>query len=568
MKPPRTSHPYLLRLLCGAVATTLPTSALHAVKEPFHEGLGSHRMEVTTDSAEARRYFDQGMAFLHGYNHGAAIRAFQAATELDPEFAMAHWGIALACGPHINFPLVPPDAAALAWKELELARMHAPQSTPIEQRLIAALGARYANPQPEDRAPLDRAYADAMRQVWLDHKWSDDAGVLFAEAMMNLRPWDQWTSEGQEQPGTAEIIATLDAVIRINPMHPLANHLYIHAMEASLHPERADAAADRLRDLQPGLAHNVHMPSHIDVRRGRWQQAVDANLKAVEADRRYRSVAGEPQGFLNVYTAHNRHMLAYAAMMTGQSRLATQHIRAMVQELPEPFLKEFAPMVEGFVAMPLEVMVRFGQWDAILAEPDDYPAYMPFTRAMHAAACAIASAAKGDPAAARKHQADFVERAKLVAAEATFGNNPAQAVLGVAMQMVEGEILIREGSLDQGFTALRAAVKAEDALRYDEPPGWLIPVRHALGASLVKAGRFAEAETVYREDLARLPENGWSLFGLAQSLRAQGKEEATSIEERFRKVWSKADIEIPSSCMCQQVADAGTREPAAASQLR
>jgi tetratricopeptide (TPR) repeat protein len=508
-------------------------------------------MEITTDSPKAQRYFNQGIAFLHGYNHAAAIRSFNAAVKLDPECAMAHWAIALASGPHINFPLVPPPAAELAWKELELARKHAATATPVERKLIEALGARYANPQPEDRSPLDVAYAEAMRKVWQEFPDNADVGTFFAEAMMNLRPWDQWTPEGKEQPGTAEILATLDAVLRINVNHPLANHLYIHAVEASRHPERADAAADRLRNLQPGIAHNVHMPSHIDVRRGRWQAAIEANLKAVDADRRYRKLAGAPKGFLNMYAAHNRHMLAYAAMMTGQSQLALKHIRAMVKELPAEFLKEFASGVEGFAVQPMEVMIRFGKWDAILAEPDNYPDYMPFCRALHFAARAIAQAAKNEPAAARKEQTVFLERAKRVAKDATFGNNPVEAILGVAASMVEGEILIREGKWDEGLAALRTAVKAEDALKYDEPPGWLVPVRHALGASLMKAGRFAEAEQVYRDDLARLPENGWSLFGLAQSLRAQSKDDAAAVEARFQKVWARADTKIPSSCMCQ-----------------
>jgi tetratricopeptide (TPR) repeat protein len=383
---------FKLRLLSFAAGAALAFTVCSAfgAPEPFYKGLGEHKMVITTDSPKAQKYFNQGMAFLHGYNHAAAIRSFQEAVKLDPECAMAHWGISLASGPHINFPLVPPPAAELAWKELELARKHAAGATALEQKLITALGTRYANPQPADRSPLDRAYADAMRKVWQEHQDNADVGAFFAEAMMNLRPWDQWTPEGEEQPGTAEILATLDAVIILNPKHPLANHLYIHAVEASRHPERADAAADRLRNLQPGVAHNVHMPSHIDVRRGRWQAAIEANLKAVEADRRYRKLAGPTNGFLNVYTSHNRHMLAYAAMMTGQKKLALQHIRAMVKELPAAFLKEFASGAEGFAVQPMEVMVRFGMWDEILAEPDNYADYMPFCRALHYAMRAIA----------------------------------------------------------------------------------------------------------------------------------------------------------------------------------
>lgn len=522
--------------------------------EPFYDGTGEYKMRVTTASPKAQRYFDQGLAFLHAFNHGAAIRSFREAAKQDPACAMAHWGISYAHGPHINFPMVPPDAAKIAWEELQLAKQHAAKATPFEQSLITALESRYANPQPEDRSPLDQAYADAMREVWKGYPDNADAGVFFAEAMMNLRPWDQWTLDGQEQPGTAEIIATLDRVIEINPKHPLANHLYIHAVEASPEPGRADAAAERLRTLQPGVAHNVHMPTHIDVRRGRWQKAIESNAKAVEADLAYRKVAGPPKGLLNMYVAHNRHMLTFAAMMTGQSDLAMEHIRAMVRDLPADFIKEFAGVVEGYAAMPMEVMVRFGRWDDILAEPEKYEDHMPLSRAIHSSARAIAYAAKGDTAAARKEQAIFLKRAELVSKEAYFGNNPAHAILAVATPMVEGEILVREGKLEEGFAALRAAIKAEDVLRYDEPPGWLVPVRHALGASLMQAGRFAEAEQVYREDLKRLPENGWSLRGLAQSLRAQSREsEADEVEARFRKVWAKADMEIPSSCMCQKL---------------
>jgi tetratricopeptide (TPR) repeat protein len=544
------------RATLAAATLLLSLSPARSAPEPFYPGLGSHTMTVTTASPKARRYFNQGVAFLHGFNHPAAIRSFRAAAALDPNCAMAHWGIALASGPHINFPMVPSEAAALAWQELGKARQHASKASPVEKRLIEALGARYADPQPENRAPLDQAYADAMRTVWRDFPDNADVGALFAEAMMNLRPWDQWTPEGEEQPGTAEIIATLDAVLKLNPGHPLANHLYIHAVEASPHPERADAAADRLRTLQPGLAHNVHMPSHIDVRRGRWQQAVDSNLKAIAADQAYRKLAGPPKGFHNLYPAHNRHMLAYAAMMTGQSKLALDQIRRMVKELPADFLEDFALAFEGIAAMPMEVMIRFGQWDAILAEPETYADHMPMSRALHSAARAIAWAAKGDTAEARKDQALFTERRSRVPKEAFFGNSTADSVLAVAAHMVEGEILFREGRIDDGLAALREAVQAEDALRYDEPPGWIVPVRHALGASLMAVNRFAEAEQVYRDDLARLPENGWSLRGLAQSLEAQGKPEAAEVEARFRKVWARADIEIPSSCLCQRLTSA------------
>jgi len=545
----------ITKLLHSGIWLALTAAGFHvcAANEPLYDGLGSYSRKITTDSPEAQRYFDQGLGFLHGFNHRAAIRAFQQAAKLDPKCATAHWGVALACGPHINFTAVPPPAAELAWKEISLALENAANASPVERALIDALAKRYANPQPEDRSGLDRAYADAMREVWKKYPKDPDVGALFAEAMMDLRPWDQWTPEGKPEPGTDEILATLDAVLKLNPNHPLANHLYIHAVEASPHPERANAAAERLRNLQPGLAHNVHMPSHIDIRTGRWLDAVDTNIKAVAADQNYQKVFGPPKGFLNVYVAHNRHMLAYAAMMTGQRDLAMKHIRAMVAGLPADFLKENAVQAEGFVAMPLEVMVRFGLWDEILAEPEHYTDEMWFTRACHHAARAIAYAAKGDTASARRAQSVFIERAKLVSKEASLGNNSCQAILGVVTPMVEGEILVAEGKIDNGIEQLRAAVEKEDALKYDEPPGWLIPVRHSLGAVLMKQQRFAEAEQVYREDLARLPENGWSLLGLAESLRKQKKnaDEVAQTQAKFEKVWAKADLTITTSCLCQ-----------------
>ena len=527
---------------------TLSGSNLNAAKEPLYDGLGSYSRKITTVSAEAQRYFDQGLGFLQGFNHRAAIRAFQQAAELDPQCVMAHWGAALACGPHINSMAVPPPAAELAWKEVGLAQKNVGNASPVEKALIEALAKRYANPSPQDRA-----YADAMREVWKKFPRDPDVGALFAEAMMDLRPWDQWTPDGKAQPGTNEIIATLDAVLKINPNHPLANHLYIHAMEASPNPERAIAAADRLRDLQPGLAHNVHMPSHIDIRTGQWLKAVDTNAKAVEADQRYQTIFGPPGGFLNVYIAHNRHMLAYAAMMTGQRELAMKHIRAMVAEIPADFLNENALQTEANVAMPLEVMVRFGLWDEILAEPEKYSEKMWFTRAFHHAARAIAYAAKGDTVNARKAQSIFVGRAKLVPKEDFVSNNSCEALLAVAVPMVEGEILIAEGKIDTGIEQLRAAIQQEDALKYDEPPGWLIPVRHSLGAVLMKQQRFGEAEQVYRDDLARLPENGWSLLGLAESLRKQNKsgDEVAQTQAKFKKIWAKADLTITTSCLCQ-----------------
>src|SRR6201993_1467443 len=436
------------RVIMGAVLAVVFCASSNA-SEPIYDGLGTYSRKITTKDAKAQRYFDQGLALLHGFNHAGAIRSFQQAARLDPQCAMAHWGVALAAGPHINYALLPPPMAELAWKELTLAKQYASNASEVDQALIDALSKRYAYPQPDDRGPLDKAYADAMREVWKKFPKDVDVGALFAEAMMDLRPWNQWTIEGQPNPGTEEIIATLDAVLKLNPRHPFANHLYIHAVEASPHPERADAAANRLRELQPGLAHNVHMPSHIDIRRGRWHEAIAQNAKAVEADKRYRKATGNRAlGLLPLYAAHNQHMLAYAAIMTGQNKLTMRYVREMMKDLPAEFVKENAALDESVGAVPMEVMLRFGKWDDILAEPANYPDYMPFARAFHHGARAIAFAARGDTENARNEQAIFRKLIQRVPKETAVSNNTAESIIALANRMIEGEILIAEGKLD------------------------------------------------------------------------------------------------------------------------
>lgn len=527
-----------------------PPAGPAATPVPLFEGTGAHVRPVTTASPEAQRYFDQGLNFLYAFNHDEAIRSFRSAAEIDPACAMAWWGIAIANGPHINYPTMDETRSRDAFEALERARRHEAAAPPADRALIAALGRRYASPPPADRKPLDAAYADVMREVHQAHPGDADAGALFAEALMDLRPWDLWTSDGAPQPGTEEILATLEGVLARAPAHPLANHLYIHAVEASPHPERADAAADRLRDLAPGLGHLVHMPSHIDVLRGRWEAAILANAKAEEADRKYRARSPR-QDFYRVYMAHNHHMLAYAAMMVGRSADALRAIRTMVEEMPEEWVRESAAFADGFVGAPFEVLMRFGRWEEILAEPEP-PAHLPIARALRLYARGVARAARNEAAGARAEQTAFRAAAAALPDGAFFGNNAARDLLGVAEHFLEGEILAREGKTDAAIAALREAVRREEALRYNEPPDWIQPVRHALGAVLLKAGRSAEAETVYRDDLKWRPENGWSLYGLARSLRLQKKAaEAGAVETRFKTAWSGADVPLSSSCFCQ-----------------
>jgi tetratricopeptide (TPR) repeat protein len=543
----------IVPVACLAVLSVFLSPAAEsaaAAEPPRFEGLGPHTRKVATASPEAQRYFDQGLAFLYAFNHDEAIRSFRRAAELDPSCAMAWWGIAVANGPHINNPAVPPDREKAAFEAAGRARKAAEGAGAADRPLIEAVGARHADTAPEDRRALDEAYAAAMRKAWQAHPGDADVGALFAEAMMDLRPWDLWTPDGKPQPGTPEIVATLESVLAKSPNHPLALHLYIHAVEMSLEPGKADAAAERLRDLAPGLGHLVHMPSHIDVRRGRWEQAIASNAKAIEADRTYRARSPR-QGFYGLYMAHNHHMLAYAAMMTGRSAEALRVIDEMVASVPEGFAKEYAAVADGFMAMPLEVRMRFGRWEEILAAPEQ-PDHFPIARALRRYARGVALAALGRTDEARAEQREFRARKAKVPAEAFFGNNAASDLLAVAESLLEGEILYREGKVEPGLAELRRAVEAEDRLRYDEPPDWIQPVRHALGAALVREGRHREAEEVYREDLRRLPGNGWSLYGLARALRAQGKTaEAAEVESRFAAAWAKADVTITSSCLCQ-----------------
>jgi tetratricopeptide (TPR) repeat protein len=501
-----------------------PVAAAEPERTRRFDGLGTHGRVISTSSPDSQTHFNEGLAFLYAFNHDEAIRSFRRAALFEPR-------------------------ARMAWEALEQAQKLSTSATPVERELIAALSKRYANPQPEDRRPLDEAYAEAMRKVWESHPDDADIGALYAEALMDLQPWNQWSPEGIANDGTDEVLKTLDRVLALNPKHPLALHLYIHAVETSPSPEKAVEAADRLRDLQSGLGHMVHMPSHIDVRLGKWQRAIEANEKAIVADTAYRA-AHPDQDFYRIYMAHNHHMLAFAAMMQGQRQRSTHAIRVMLAEMPPDWVRNNAPFVDAFHAMPYELALRFGQWDELLAEPEP-PEHFPVTRAVRLYARGVAYAAKDQVDAARTEQRQFRAIKSALPAETMFTLNTAADILNIADRMLEGEILYREGRVGEALSALREAVRREDALRYIEPPDWIQPVRHALGATLMDARRFAEAEAVYRDDLKKYPENGWSLFGLAESLRAQGKSsEADVVELRFKSAWQRADVKLTSSCYC------------------
>ena len=513
--------------------------------------LGAHHLTVTTKSAEAQRAFDRGLTLAYSFAHFAAEEEFRRATKADPNLAMAYWGIALVNGPHINFPMVPPDHAAKAWEALTKAQQLSSGASELEQGFITALAKRYANPQPEDRSGLDRAYAEAMRELWKGNRASADVGALFAEALMDLRPWDLWTADGTPQPGTLEIVDALERSLEINPKHPGANHYYIHTMEASPNAEKAIPCAHRLGKLVPEAGHMVHMPAHIYARVGDWDSAAQSNLDAMQADAKYRAKYPRPE-FYAMYMAHNQHFFSWAAMMQGRSAEAINHARIMGQAVPEEFIRDFGPVVDGYLAFVPETLMRFGKWDEILTEPKP-PGDLPLSQALWRYTRVAALAGLGKIDGARSEQKLFEEAAAKVPVEWTFGNNKATNLLAIARHTLEGEIAAKEERFDDAIGHLAEGVKIEDSLRYDEPPDWMQPVRHTLGAVLLKAGRAADAEKIYREDLNRYPENAWSLFGLQAAQLAAGKvADANATHRRFEKAWAKADFKMSASCMCMK----------------
>lgn len=532
-----------------AVFGTLSASASPAKGVPLYAGLGHHHRHITTSSPLAQKYFDQGLAFMNGFNHAEAIRSFTYAAKLDPKCAMAYWGIAVAYGPNINYPFVDPVHAKGAWDALTKARSLENHATRVERALIGALSKRYANPQPTDRSPLDKAYADAMRQVWHKFPRDTDVGVLFAESLMDLRPWDLWSLDGKPRDITPEIERTLEKVIRLDPYQPQALHLYVHTMEASPTPEKALFAANRLRSLQPGLGHMVHMPSHIDIRLGHWIQAETANVKAIAVDAAYRRKQPN-QDFYRAYMTHNYHMLAFAAMMRGEGERAIQTMDKGIAIIPADWAKANAPFVDLYMSMPLEVRKRFGRWQQVLDAPD-FPDYFPCARALRHADRGIAYAALGKVDEAKQEQALYEGAVKAIPAGTMLGNNQAGTIFTVERHLLAGEVLLADKKMDGALAELRQAVQAEDQVSYDEPPDWIQPTRHTLGAALIEAGKYAEAADVYRKDLKNHPNNGWALYGLAQACRGLGKDtEAGRYNAAFARAWRNADLKIDSSCLC------------------
>lgn len=517
--------------------------------EGLYSELGDHTRPVTTQSARAQALCDKGLVLLCAFNHDEAIRAFTQATEADPRCVAAWWGIALAHGPHINQAGMTPEASEQAYAALQQALLHREGGSEVERALVDALSKRYAWPVPSDRSALDASYADAMRDVWRRFRADADVGAWCAEALMDLHPWDLWTLHGEARPWTSEIVGVLERVLALDPRHPLGNHLYVHALEASPEPARAKRAADTLRTLVPGASHLVHMPAHIDARIGDYAAASRANEAAIAVDAKYARLTGKA-GFYRVYMAHNLHFLAFASMMEGRRSEALKAARAVAGGFTPEFLERLGPFIDGFLPITLEVQVRFGDWEDILAEPR-FPDLFGVSNAVRHYARGVAFTALNRLDEAR---GELDELGALCAAmdERPIGNNLARIVLQIPRLVLRGELAFREGRRAEGIASLREAVTIEDGLLYDEPPDWIMPVRHTLGAALIATGDFEAAEAVFREDLKRWPENGWSLQGLLRCAEARGDDAAVSgLRQRFTAAWSRADVQLSTSCFCQ-----------------
>jgi tetratricopeptide (TPR) repeat protein len=525
-------------------AAAPPTAEAHRPR--LLSGTGSHRHPIATKSPEAQRFFDQGLVLTYGFNHFGAIDAFQEAARLDPECAMCFWGIAYAYGPNINAPMGPEGASA-AWAALQEARSRLPHASPVEREYIEALTARYApDPQPASRAALDAAYAEAMRGLHRRHPEDLDAATLFAEAVMDQHPWDYWTEEGAPREGTLEAGATLEAVLERDPWHPGANHFLIHMFE-EFEPERAEAAADRLVSIAPVAGHLVHMPAHIYWRVGRYQDAWRVNDLAVASDVAYLAWCRPIPFYAALYYNHNVHFQWAAASAEGQSDVAISAARRLATGVPPDQIANIAPL-EDFLTVPVLTLVRFGRWDAVLAEPRPAPELRYATAFWHYAR-AIALSRLGRAADAEAEQAAFAAIADDPAWDQTvWVEGPLARRFEVARHHLAGELAAARRDSAAAIAELEAAVQAQDRLNYTEPPAFYFPTRQALGAALLDAKRPAEAEAVYRKDLAQYPKNGWSLFGLSQALRAQKKAGETRwAEQGFTRAWARADVKLSAS---------------------
>ena len=532
---------------------------------PRLDGLGNLHHPITTKSPDVQRFFDQGLVLAYGFNHAEAARSFREAARLDPDCAMCYWGIALVQGPNINAVM---DAETLSEVNaaVKTALQLAPKTTPIEQAYIQALATRYPENAVDDRKPYDQAYANAMRRVSQAYPDDPDAATLFAESLMDTSPWDYWTKDGQPKGNTQEILTVLESVIRRHPDHPGANHFYIHAVEAAK-PELGVQAADRLGSLVPNAGHLVHMPSHIYIRIGRYEDAVRVNEEAIRADNRYITQCRQQNFYSLAYGSHNHHFLWAAASFEGRSQEAMKAARATASKVTEESMHgPSCGSMQQFSLVPLFTEARFGWWDQILKEPkpaDDLP--YPLAVWHYARGLAFTGKQQFDAAEQELEEVKTISKDPKLQSVKIFDVNSSAALVEIASRVLEGELAAQKRDFRTALSLLEEAERREEDLLYSEPPDWYYPVRHSLGAVFLAAGNPAQAERVYREDLKRYPENGWSLFGLAQALSAQGKSaEARGGSRTVREVLAarrRHPLFVPfPGCPCRGARLSWTRE--------
>ncbi len=551
--PQRTEElPKRNKASIGALKCTVAKFLLEPVDTtrqiaPLFENLGNYSFPISTDHTRAQAFFDQGMRLTFAFNHAEAHRSFMEAARLDPGNAMAYWGQAYALGPNINDPLPLQERKEAAWEALQKANKNLKGSSSLEQALIRALNARYSDDWEADIEELNASYLRAMRKVKQDFPDNADVQTLYAAAAMNTMPWNYWDLEGNPSPETPETKEALEKAIALNPKHPGAHHYYIHMVELPK-PDLGVPSAEVLEDLMPAAGHMVHMPSHIYIRVGRYKDAVEVNYKAIEADEDYISQCFAQGMYPLAYYPHNVHFLWSAASLIGESNTAITAAKKTAEKVPQGEMSELT-FLQDFAATPLLAYVRFGKWNDILTYPAPAPEIRHLNLMRHYAR-GLAFIRKGNPAEAReeleaiKAILDDPETADLVAT----AHNSSDRIARVAYEVVAGELAHLEGDADRAVEHLQKAVAAEDALTYTEPSAWHVPPRQNLGAVLMDLERYREAEAVYREDLEKLRQNGWSLLGLQQSLRAQGKQEAAeSIRKEFEEIWQYADIDIERS---------------------
>ena len=533
-------------LLCGAAVAQHGGASDHTKPATLMTGLGDLHHPVTTQNAQAQEFFDQGLRLIYAFNHDEAARSFRHAAELDPKLAMAWWGVAEAVGPNYNDP-ASDERFAKAHEAIQKASDLASASSASEQAYIAAMVKRFPADPKADRRQAAESYHDAMRGVMQQYPDDLDAATLFAESGMDLHPWGLWHLDGTPEQGTDEVVSALESVMRRDPNHMGAVHYYIHAVEASPSPERALAAANRLASLAPAAGHLVHMPGHIYIRTGDWEQAVKTNEKAAAEDEAYIKAGGLPGIYPLMYYSHNLHFIAMCASMNGNYDEAKQAADRLAAHV-DSHVKDVPPL-EAFMTIPMAVDVRFHRWSDILALPQP-PADRKVTTTYWHFARGMALASTGKLAQAEAEYKALTGIRDATPEDAVFSmpfNNKTRDVLGIATNVLGAKIAAEKKDSTGAIAMLRDAVKFQDGLKYGEPPDWFFPVREMLGGELLASGNSAEAEKIFREDLSRNPRNPRSLFGLREVLKAQQRAyDAQFVDKQFKAAWRgpKTDLQL------------------------